>query len=462
MAFQAPLHRLRITEDLLEFFQTAPLGLHNKPPHQRQLDEMEHQEDGVRPPANIFQRDGRRVGVDETSHPGHEALERHALGADVVVQHLGRVQRLQRCPGETPHDAVEEDHRDERVPRARADVPVGFGRDHVDRDVDHPREEGAPEEQGSAAERVDGEGPRDAAEEGEDGVQRVEQELLRAPCDADVFQDHGHVVADHGAADELREHRDEHDQPDPVQRRPGVEEKAVVVPAPGEQLGLEVDAQLDLVALELDDGGVGIVVAVVLGQDGAGLVRLGRRVQVSRGLGDGVDQSDDDEGGDRLDDDRDAPGPVRGHVAGAVGGPGRRQRPDVVADDVVQAAEETAPAGEGHFDEVDGRGRHGDGDAQADEEPPALELSQIARFWCGLDDGPEDDEAGADKHAEASAENVAGRAGEEGSDDVADGVDGEHQTDAGALHADVEEGVESGHGVQGAHDGAVEAVHAVV
>ena len=152
---------------------------------------MEDQEDGVRLPADVFERDGRRVRVDEAREPGHEALERHALCADLVVEHLGRVEGLQRRPGEGPEDAVEEDHGDEGVAGAVADVAVRLRREDVDRDVGQHGEEGAPEEELAPAELVDREGARDAADEGEDGVERVEQQLLVRARDPHVLQNRG-------------------------------------------------------------------------------------------------------------------------------------------------------------------------------------------------------------------------------------------------------------------------------
>ena len=178
MPLQTPLHRLRIIEDLLQLLEIPPLRLHDGEIHQHPHGGVEDQEDRVRLPPDVLQRDGRRVRVDEAGEPGHQALEGHALGADVVAEDFRRVQGLEGGPGEAPEDAVEEDHGDEGVARAGGDVAGGERRDHVDGDVGQGGEEEAPEEEGSAPEGVDGEGAGDAGEEGEDGVEGVEEELL--------------------------------------------------------------------------------------------------------------------------------------------------------------------------------------------------------------------------------------------------------------------------------------------
>ena len=178
MPLQTPLDRLRIIEDLLELLEIPALRLHDREIHQHPHRGMEDQEDRVRLPPDVLQRDGRRVRVDEAGEPGHQALEGHALGADVVAEDFRRVQGLEGGPGEAPEDAVEEDHGDEGVARAGGDVAGGERRDHVDGDVGQGGEEEAPEEEGSAPEGVDGEGAGDAGQEGEDGVEGVEEELL--------------------------------------------------------------------------------------------------------------------------------------------------------------------------------------------------------------------------------------------------------------------------------------------
>ena len=87
-------HRLRIPKDLLQFLERPALGLDDRRPHQQPLQRMKDQEDGVHLPANILERDRRRVRVDETRESRHEALKRHALCADLVVEDLGRVEGL--------------------------------------------------------------------------------------------------------------------------------------------------------------------------------------------------------------------------------------------------------------------------------------------------------------------------------------------------------------------------------
>ena len=313
------LDRLGVPEDLIQLLERPALRLDHRRPHRQPLQRMEDQEDGISLPSNVLQRNRRRIRVDEARQPGHEALERHALGTDLVVEHLRRVERLERGPGEGEEDAVEEDHRDECVAGTVPNVAVGLGGEDVDRNVDEHGQEGAPEEELAAAELVDGEAAGDAAEEGEDGVEGVEQELLVRARDADVLQDRGHEVADDGSADELREGRDEEDEPDPVQGGAGVEEGAVVPPAlVGGDFDFVVDRVLDLVAFEFDDCGVGVAVAMEFDQDFSGFFRLAVGEEPAGRFGQRPDKGHDDEGWDGLQDDGDSPRPVRDDVACAV------------------------------------------------------------------------------------------------------------------------------------------------
>lgn len=97
--------------------------------------------------------------------------------------------------------------------------------DHVDGDVDEAGEESAVEEERAAAPAIDEEAAGDTADEREDGVEGVEEELLVRAGDAGVFEHDWHEVAvffvrsfgeigrgdsrNDRAADELRENADQ-------------------------------------------------------------------------------------------------------------------------------------------------------------------------------------------------------------------------------------------------------------
>lgn len=209
--------RVRVAEDLLELFERAAFGLGDRDPHGEPPHCMEDEEDGVLLPADVAERDRRGVGIDEARQPRHEVLEGHALGADLVVEHLCRVQGLQRRPREGPEYAVQEDHGDEGVAGPVSNVPVGLCCEHVDRYVGKYRQGGAPEEELPSPELVNREAACNATEEAEHRVERVQQKLLVRTCDPHVLQDRWHVVADDCSADELRKGHHKHYQPDPVQ-----------------------------------------------------------------------------------------------------------------------------------------------------------------------------------------------------------------------------------------------------
>ncbi len=268
IALLAPLDGLGVVEYLVEFFQRPSFRLYRSQVHQRPVDKMQDQEDGICFPANSTQGYRRRVRVDEACDPPDEALGRHALRSDVVAQDLSRIQSLKGADAERSEDAVEEDHGDECVARSRGDVPVGLGGEHVDRDVHKPRQEESPQQKRAAADLLDKERAADAAKEREDCVQAVHEKLLRRGCDADDGEDGREEVGYDRAADELREYRKEQDDPHSVASLSRVPEHSVVPPGASVavQLCLELYRESDLLPFEFDEGGIWIAVSVELDQ----------------------------------------------------------------------------------------------------------------------------------------------------------------------------------------------------
>ncbi|KAL0765144.1 hypothetical protein CaCOL14_012403 [Colletotrichum acutatum] len=231
------------------------------------------------------------VRINKARNTRNEPLGAHPLSPDLVVQNLGRVQRLQRCPAEAPKDTVREDHGNEGIGLrfgdgvALVEVVLCFCGEDVDRDVDEPREQGAPEEQRPAADLVDEEGAEDAADERYDRVDSVEEELSARVRDADAAHHAGNstIIRDDRSPNELRKDGNKHNEPHAVPVRPVVDEN-LIVPVIVSELLLGLQRRPDLVELELDERRVRVPVAVVLCQDRRRAVRMTLRPEPARAL----------------------------------------------------------------------------------------------------------------------------------------------------------------------------------
>ncbi len=72
--------------------------------------------------------------------------------------------------------------------------------DDIDRNIAEHRKKGTPKEEAASAKLVDCEASRNAAQEREDGVECIQEQLLVCASDSDILQDNRHVVAATGLA----------------------------------------------------------------------------------------------------------------------------------------------------------------------------------------------------------------------------------------------------------------------
>jgi len=182
-------------------------------------------------------------------------------------------------------------------------------------------QKGAGDEDDTAGHAV---GERDGGE-GADGretlVENVVAELGGDLGDAEVLKDDGVEVSE-TVARELTEDGDhEHLSHSPA-AVVGEEERAVVPPHLVD--AVELDALPHLVDLELDELGVGVVVAVELDEEGNGLLLAAVGHEETGGLGEEHDGGHDDDAGGGLEDQGNAPRVVAVNVVGAEGDDGGR------------------------------------------------------------------------------------------------------------------------------------------
>lgn len=180
--------------------------------------------------------------------------------------------------------------------------------------------------------------------------------------------------------------------------------------------------------LELDPFTLGVAVAVESDQVLPGLLLLVAGVQPSRRLGEPERAKGNDAREHQLKTKGDHPGGPAAMVKTA----SRSTASDEGTDgphDVVETGDDTAMGGMRDFDNVDGAGGGGDGNAESKEETSTHELIDVGSDIAGeLDNDTDDDDARADYHAGSSAPGVDGRADKGDSDDGTNLVHGGDDT----------------------------------
>lgn len=117
-------------------------------------------------------------------------------------------------------------------------------------------------------------------------------------------------------------HEDDHERAPPCVL--GLEELRVVVPALVSTVN--GDSLLEFLPLELDERVVRIATTVEAGQESTGLLVALVSEKPARGLRKEPDATDDDEGRNTLEDERETPGEIRLDLLGAKGDAGSGDR----------------------------------------------------------------------------------------------------------------------------------------
>lgn len=154
------------------------------------------------------------------------------------------------------------------------------------------KDDAADPELGAATNAVVGGRTSNGTSAGNDGVHEGEQQAALRRGDAEQLVHGGQVVGQDGVAGELGKDGHEGHHGEAPAGVVGVDE-GPVVPDGGSLL--QLDAVLELLQLKLDHGVVGVAAAVVLGEDGRGLLLLAPHGEPSRRLGDEEDARADDQ-----------------------------------------------------------------------------------------------------------------------------------------------------------------------
>jgi len=337
-----------------------------------EAEDAEHDEGAV---ADVVHGAGRDLGDAEVEEPLGGGAHADAVGAQPRGEDLGEVDPGDGAPGGRVPDHVQVDHDDHGDGGGRHDVDVG-GRvrvQHGGEDEHHGHHPGGAGDEGLApAQLVDADEEEDGRGGDLDGAVDARGEQRRVGLGhADGLEDLGRVVANAVGARELLP---EHDA-EAVDEAPAVARREALAPAHALRLRqLLLDGRLDLRDL-LHDLGVRGGLAAHVGQRGGGLFDAAAGDEPARGLLQEPQADEQEAAGDELDGDRDAP---------LLGGLGDVQRDAVVqpvrkgrADDqelLEEAGDAPAHARRAVLRHEDGRDAAHAADAQARDDPPAIDL----------------------------------------------------------------------------------------
>lgn len=185
---------------------------------------------------------------------------------------------------------------------------------------------------------------------------------------------------------------------------------------------------LILVELELDPLAVGVTMAVEPDQVLGSQLHLAVSVQPTWRLGEPHGTKANDAREQQLKTDWDHPRRVASDVEPASGSTARNQGADG-PHDVVKTGDDTTVGRVGDFDDVDGTGSGSDTDTEAEEEAASHELVDTGVDVGGeLDDDADDDDPGANCHANSSTPCVDEGTDKGNGDDGSDLVHGGDNT----------------------------------
>lgn len=421
-----------------------------------QLDDDPCDVDDVQLPANRRDADGNAIGVDDHGHVQEEEVETAAFGASAVLQALHGVQSLKRrpAPGETNAEEVDADDGAVREGLMCARCCGKSSQENVRNETATQ----APHEHLSAAEPVEKRRSVHGSDHGEDRVDGVDQELSRDAGDAGLLDHFRHEVADDVVAAPLAKERHEDDHRQPPSSRAGVDKLFKVPPrvlAAGCRQVLH-----DLGHLQRDDRSSDVSVCVVSGEDGGGLLTAILHDQPTRRFGEEQNEGHGHRGHAALDDGRDPPSPGRRSEVqvGAVCRPACEdvtEPPEVV----VHAGHGASISGVSELDSVRRASSACDTGSEAQDESAPDELTHA--MSRALDGSAHKDECAASENANPTTVAVSEEATEGERCDLAKVVYDEYNAGRAACAGKAEGLLVAGHGVDRAHQTAVESLSGV-
>lgn len=376
--------------DPLELLEGATLGLNTKEVPGEGLNEIPADKDKDVLVLDVSESDGRAELVDEGDGVDDETRRGETLGAHRGLESLGGDDTLEGSVGEGEDD-VEKEVRGKsttavvEVDERRVALTLDGGGDD-DLGVVKRGSETRVGGEGKRAQKGTGDenytaghaiGKRDGGESTngrETLVENVVAELGGDLGDAKVLEN-DRVEVSETVARELTEDGDhEHLSHSPA-AVVGEEERAVVPPHLVD--AVELDALPHLLNLELDELGVGVLVAVILDKEGDGLLLAAVGHEVTGGLGEEEDGAHDDDASSSLEDQGNAPRVVVVDVVGAESDNGSRDG-TTEPTAVVETGAAATPVWGGNLDGVGGSGDGHDGDTETEYEAADDELGDLA------------------------------------------------------------------------------------
>lgn len=419
-SFDRPFRR----KDLIQLFESASLGLGQEEVDDGGLHGAPAEEDKVRVPSDALKAHRPRELVQQPGRVDAQVREGHALGAELKGQDLDGVQGLEGRDADREDGPKDEDHGNDgagsvTVRFARVVVGASGGTDADPADAAGSHGE---EHEGPAPDALDESGSHEGEAELETCVAKIDPRLDAVGLVANCIEHGRKEVRQRSVACPLREDDKDAVAGNAVASGAGVEELSVVPPALVRAFSVEVC--LVLVELELDPRGGLVTKTMPLGEDSFGFVSLVVDIAPARRFGDEKGTDTDEAGEEELEPDGDLPGSgareVQSSEDGACGEDGAHE-PESIAVGRGHAAEH----GMARLDDVDGAGSGSDGDAKAEAESASHELVDGGVHAGGAgDDSANDDNKGADEHAETTTPGVDGWADEGEGTDAADLIHG--------------------------------------
>ena len=312
---------------------SATLGLGEDKVNNSNLDGVPDGEDDIGPPANLLHGDGPGELVEKTSSVDSQVGKGHTLGTHLKGKNLDRVEGLERSDTHGVESTKHEDHGQGSLGGggvAVNGIALGIVADFRVLELIGGNGHSKPDDSAGG----EGEEHKRATSDPIDhsGTENGPGKLLAVVDERNVglldgvgvpsgVEDGSEEVGEHSVASPLSEDGEDDVAAETVDGR-AVTEKRTVIP-PALVSTVHVEQLLVLVELELYPRGVLVAIAVVLGEDGLGLLLLAVDIQPSGRLGKPEAENGDETGEKGLEPGDQTPGVVAANVEGASSRSGR-------------------------------------------------------------------------------------------------------------------------------------------
>lgn len=443
-------------EDLVQLLESKTLGLNQEEVEEHGLKEIPDDVDDEEPPADGLNTEGNGVVVDSEGEVGDETRDTHTLDTGGVVKTLDGVQGLHRSPGDGVGDIEGEDTEDGEG----SDTVLDLGDTDGNAREPDTEETGTGDQHLPATDLVGKAGTdEDSAQELDDGLNTVDEELGVLVSDTGGVHDGGSEVGEDGGSGHLTTESDDEHHQETVTAVVVLEETRVI---PETLVGtVGGDRGNHLLVLELNERSVGVTLSVVAGKDGTGLLVAAVSNQPTGGLGHNEDTSHDEDGGDQLSPEGNPPGSVTLNAVGTVRHPGGDDETDE-PESVVSTTDGTTVLGRGELNDVGRSGSTGNVDTETGAETTNQHDSvtgTVAVVGDGHEDGTDGDDGGTGEHTDTTTPLVGNGTSDEGGDPGSDLVEHHHGGHTGGLTLDPPVSGELLHGVDRSHKGTIVTVH---